>query len=745
MPARRRSWFLYTLLFVFVLGMSAVRWRLPAYAATFEVTSTNDSGTGTLRAAIESANTTPGADTITFDLPTGSEINLTNPLPLVVDTLTIDGGGRDITISPPVGRALVITQGDVVIQDVTFARGGAAIRHESSGTLGIDNVRFENLVGGDGSAVLVTTSSVSLNDVTVSGISGAGSAIQIRGDATVSAVSNLVIEGNRLSNAALLFDTTAAGTIVLDGVAVRANEGAAQVRVQAGDVALTNSVITGGVNATHGLRVNSGGTATLSFVTITGNGGNGISNAGTVNAQNTASAGNTNPGCTGGGTFSLTGRNFIDGSGCGDPVFPSLLAPKLNPDTGRPAADSPLIDRAEASCSAYGGGAISTSFDGVARPARATCDIGAFEVPAGTVSGGQLDLTSLNGPGLNGGALLQEGGPSATVNGIRLDTFPIVPVSFELTADAQCQLLDGGNGTPVSSITLTFNGNNWSNGRSFSVQAVNDTVGEGNHTCEVTAAYVTGSPADPLYENTAASQTIAVGLADDPADLTETPIVQFNFCEIENTVTPSANVVDCSTLSPAPTPEFLQEGELSSVGLPVRVTLAEPPTAPVRVWVTSNAPGQCQSSANTSSSLNTLTVETWDEGIVIDVYAVEDGEKEYSQSNCPVTGNWEYDASVSTPGDNTSAQTLLIEADDLTSLERSPVGDINLDEGERETVNIRTDYEIAGSAPDSYTVTLTDTLTGDLNTSECQLFDEAHWQRAASVWRAGDNYTGREQ
>lgn len=47
------------------------QWVAPAQvalAASFEVTTTDDSGSGSLRAAIEGANGTPAADSITFNI-----------------------------------------------------------------------------------------------------------------------------------------------------------------------------------------------------------------------------------------------------------------------------------------------------------------------------------------------------------------------------------------------------------------------------------------------------------------------------------------------------------------------------------------------------------------------------------------------------------------------------------------------------------------------------------------------------
>src|SRR4051794_31159673 len=68
-----------------------------ARAASFTVTTLADSGTGSLRQAIEDANTTTGADTITFSV--SGTIVLASTLPAINDDLTIDGTGQSVTVS----------------------------------------------------------------------------------------------------------------------------------------------------------------------------------------------------------------------------------------------------------------------------------------------------------------------------------------------------------------------------------------------------------------------------------------------------------------------------------------------------------------------------------------------------------------------------------------------------------------------------------------------------------------------
>ena len=704
---------------------------------TYVVNSISDDGSpGTLRDAIVRANQTTGADTITFDLPAGSLIDLDGELEAIRDTLTIDGStSTDVTILPPADgtRPLVINQGDVLIRDVTFARRGTAISHQSMGTLTLENVTFDTLGSGassvSGVALDMGSSTVNLDGVTVRTLTAGSSAIRIGGDARIGTANDLVLEENVVSIAALVIDTTDVLPIELAGARFEGNRTAAQVRVDNGSLRMVNSLILGGTD--QGLLV-TGGVATLSFVTITENGGIGIDNRGAFNGRHIVSAGNAEEGCVNASTavFTLTGRNFVNNASdpCADSTFPLTLSPGLSSVTGLPSPESPVIDRAEAACTTFDGDTVTTSLNGVARPQRANCDLGAFELPAAQIEGGELDLTTLGAPGRNGAGLLVEGGGAAPIQRINLDTFPIQPVSFTLTPDAECQLLDNTN-TSQPSITLTFDETNWNasnnGGTLFSVEAIDDNDGEGNHECVITAEYVSTAPTDPLYEATNATQTFEVRIADDVADLTEAPTVVFNFCEIENNVTPSTNVVDCSTLAPPPTPELLEEvpDDNNSNGLRrVRITLENPPTEPVQVWITANNPTQCRSLVNEQPSTARLTVETWDEGVTIDVYARDNGSKEYAQRSCFVTGNWDY-GSVPTMGDNTAQQTLFIAPDELTSLELDPTGSIDLEEGERGEVTLRTDYEINALAPDSYVVTLTDTVTGNLNTSECRLLN----------------------
>src|SRR5215218_9088235 len=100
-------WHLAALLMAAALAacvvMAVVVLASPAWAATYTVTKKADSGAGSLRRAINDADTTTGvADTINFNLGSAATITLTSSqLPPITDGagLTINGGSANIEIN----------------------------------------------------------------------------------------------------------------------------------------------------------------------------------------------------------------------------------------------------------------------------------------------------------------------------------------------------------------------------------------------------------------------------------------------------------------------------------------------------------------------------------------------------------------------------------------------------------------------------------------------------------------------
>lgn len=100
--------------------------------ANFVVANTNDSGTGSLRAAITSANATPAADTITFAIAASSKmISPLTDLPAITSPLTIDGtsqaGYSDRPLVELRGSSVVASQGGLRINAADTTVKGLSI------------------------------------------------------------------------------------------------------------------------------------------------------------------------------------------------------------------------------------------------------------------------------------------------------------------------------------------------------------------------------------------------------------------------------------------------------------------------------------------------------------------------------------------------------------------------------------------------------------------------------------------
>src|SRR5215208_466288 len=120
-----------------------------AWATTFTVTNTNDSGAGSLRAAIEQANANAGSDQIVFADGVSGTITLASSLPTITGEaeLAINGGG-DVTVSGnhevgifEVRSNSVEAMTKLTLRNLTIADGaGGGINNH--GTLEVVNVTF---------------------------------------------------------------------------------------------------------------------------------------------------------------------------------------------------------------------------------------------------------------------------------------------------------------------------------------------------------------------------------------------------------------------------------------------------------------------------------------------------------------------------------------------------------------------------------------------------------------------------
>lgn len=97
--------------------------------AIFTVSNTNDSGANSLRQAILSANSNPGADSISFNIPGGANqtINLLTPLPTISGPVTLDGTTQSPgNATPPI--QLVGTSAGSATKGLTISAGSSTVR-----------------------------------------------------------------------------------------------------------------------------------------------------------------------------------------------------------------------------------------------------------------------------------------------------------------------------------------------------------------------------------------------------------------------------------------------------------------------------------------------------------------------------------------------------------------------------------------------------------------------------------------
>ncbi len=291
--SRRRRLVRWRLVLCMVAGLAG---RLRA--GTFPVTSTGDSAdplSGTLRAAILNANSTPGIDNIVFAIPGSGvqTIQLLSPLPSITEGVLIDGysqPGASPNTNPP-GQGF----NTVLMIEVRGAGTGAPCFIYSAASGHVLGLGIQGLVIGNClSAVHLTAGAdhvqVSGNFIGVdatgsTGFNGTGSnigkGILIDGASSIQILSNLVSgadsNGIEVANASSfvtvasnLIGTNAAGTMAipnLDGISIGCSSLLASVTIGDGNVVSGNGggIIGGCGESIQGnfIGTNAGGTKPL--------------------------------------------------------------------------------------------------------------------------------------------------------------------------------------------------------------------------------------------------------------------------------------------------------------------------------------------------------------------------------------------------------------------------------------------------------------------------------------------------
>ena len=157
---------------MFSLKHSLTNWflvvsTLVSSAADFIVSNNDDSGPGSLRAALLNANSNNQADNITFAGSLQNQtILLTSEDLQITSEITLSGfSNASLTISGDTARRVFDLTGDsiVTMNNLTLSEGsGSGI--SNSGTLTLNNCTLRNHQGGRGAALLNEGGSITLND-----------------------------------------------------------------------------------------------------------------------------------------------------------------------------------------------------------------------------------------------------------------------------------------------------------------------------------------------------------------------------------------------------------------------------------------------------------------------------------------------------------------------------------------------------------------------------------------------------
>ncbi len=288
--ARRRRWAQPSHL----PGIMALEDRI--LLSALSVTNALDDGSnGSLRWAVDQANSLVGADTITFDpiiFSSRQKITLTaGQLELTdVATTTITGPGKDLlSISGNnAGRVFLVDTGAMAdLSSLTIMEGN-----------------------NDNGGAVFNSGSVTMTNVTVSGnyaISAGGNGGGIFNSGTIT-MTNVSVSGNAASNGGGIFNS---GTSTMSNVTVSGNYAisAGGGIFNSGTVTMTNASVSGNI-AFNGGGISNVGTVTMADAWITGNRtycyGGGIDNHGMLIITDSTVSSNGNPGRPiggGGGIF----------------------------------------------------------------------------------------------------------------------------------------------------------------------------------------------------------------------------------------------------------------------------------------------------------------------------------------------------------------------------------------------------------------------------------------------------------
>jgi parallel beta-helix repeat protein len=526
-----------------------------ADAATFTVTNTTDGGAGSLRDAIASANSTPGADVITFNPTVTGTITLTSGQLYISDSVDVQGpGAAALTVSGNNSSRVfyVYTPGNaapinVTISGLTIANGAANIGAgivDFGENLTLDKVVVTNNVAtgpGGGVAKASYAGTLTVLNSTISGNSGTrGGGVYLYDNDQPALIEDSIISGNQASGSGggmyfygpnydvLIRRTTISGNTAggngggvyfydtdggsiyiqestISGNSASYNGGGIYFYNVDNPVTITNTTISGNTAVGAGGGVyfyGSGAPFTVEFSTIAANsagvvGGNFEDNGNAVTLNNSIIADGiapTNPDVDG-GTFT-SNYSLIETIGTAVVVQNTGTLTGVDPQLG------PLQNN---------GGTTATRLPALTSPVINAGDPAFVPPPAieqrgfARVAGGRVDMGAVE---VQGGTIdlssatytVAENGGSVTITVNRTGGTDPASVNYATS---------NGTATAGSDYTTTSGTLNFLAGQTtatFNVPILDDTLVEGNETFNVTLS--SPSPGATLGTQTAAVVTI---------------------------------------------------------------------------------------------------------------------------------------------------------------------------------------------------------------------------------------------
>lgn len=377
-------------------------------AGSILVENLDDSGPGSLRAAIVAANDNPGPDTIEFDGGLAGPITLLSGLPAVTDDVEILGPGAEtITVSGNslhqpffVDGVITVTISGLTITDGMAEFGGGIANDEGTLTVS-DSIFSGNHANSAGGAIdnlfgtlVIERSTLMGNTAGASGFGGA-----VSNDTGTVTVIESTLSGNSSGSAGGAIDSIE-GQLTIVRSTLSGNSSIFGGAVENADMlTIVNSTFSANSADTGGAVDNFNGDVTVDFSTLTGNSaidGGGIENSGTLTIKNslvvnsTAGEGPTGTDCdnTVGATFNALGANFATDASCPGFTESTPGAVNLGPldDNGGPTqthallSGSVAIDAASDCTLVDGATPVTQDQRTEPRPQGTDCDSGAFEV-----------------------------------------------------------------------------------------------------------------------------------------------------------------------------------------------------------------------------------------------------------------------------------------------------------------------------------------------------------------------------